>query len=682
PVDAEDWDFDLPGSGILIWHYDQRAWALGTGNWINSNNQLRGLDLEEADGAQDIGQTYEFLTPGYGTDYGIADDAWYRSNRAHQEANGGRAVEFSSSTYPSTHTTEGLISSIRLTRFSEPDTIASFYFTRDYFINPQPIEYSSQITIGGWGQFLSDSDSSQFLTITKRLITIWSQNGELLLNIPLDTIWGEPNRSEPLIVYDPETRLSRALWSVRNRDGIGSLLMVYIPSSYPLPVVEVIHRYPDPLNLPPQIIAPWDTTNGNIYFIHSEGIPRDPFSFIYIFTLQGEIISHHTLPGAVTYTALIGKDTLWLVTSTSEIYQLTSEGLDPSPANPHLKTSLRDRNWYSVAGRFFHPQEWALAFFSFLNDEPQQILVVKNPFSAETWEIKDQPINRAIFRLSEGAHSSPPDDEILGIFPPLSSADIDRDGREELLLRYRGSYYIWEVSGTLSSPPLFPRENFLSYLAATGQFNSEIPGFLGVGTRGNSPMTNPLLKSFALTLSPIKFPPSPETLLTLRLKPQGIACNITPSSPHSFNRIAIWDSTHLDFLSFPEIGDGFTVLWTGRWGGPEHKGVANLPPVSPFTPMPGTDILNFSECYNWPNPASDRTFIRYNLYRPAEVTITIYDITGIKIAKFSGPGDMTGVPIEVEWNLEDIARGGYFAVVEARSGGKVDRKRINIAVQK
>ncbi|MFK7849295.1 MAG: hypothetical protein AB8G77_28665, partial [Rhodothermales bacterium] len=69
-VDADDFDWALPGGidaddnqltgGILIWHIDERILAEGIAeNSVNIDVLRRGVDLEEGDGAQDIGFPFD-----------------------------------------------------------------------------------------------------------------------------------------------------------------------------------------------------------------------------------------------------------------------------------------------------------------------------------------------------------------------------------------------------------------------------------------------------------------------------------------------------------------------------------------------------------------------------------------------------------------------------------------------
>jgi hypothetical protein len=58
-VESSEYDFFLPGSGILIWHIDEQVIAdYGPYNAINIDPAHKGVDLEEADGIQDFDVPY------------------------------------------------------------------------------------------------------------------------------------------------------------------------------------------------------------------------------------------------------------------------------------------------------------------------------------------------------------------------------------------------------------------------------------------------------------------------------------------------------------------------------------------------------------------------------------------------------------------------------------------------
>ncbi|MFT5145265.1 MAG: hypothetical protein ACI84D_003907, partial [Thalassolituus oleivorans] len=89
-VSIDNYDFALPGGkdeidtdligGVLIWHVDERIIAANmASNTVNADKNRRGLDLEEADSAQDIGNPIGgFFGPSF--DLGSPFDFFYLGN--------------------------------------------------------------------------------------------------------------------------------------------------------------------------------------------------------------------------------------------------------------------------------------------------------------------------------------------------------------------------------------------------------------------------------------------------------------------------------------------------------------------------------------------------------------------------------------------------------------------------
>ncbi|MBN2424344.1 MAG: T9SS type A sorting domain-containing protein [Calditrichaceae bacterium] len=80
-LSVSDYDLGIGGAGLLIWHIDESVIReKGPENKINDDPDYRAVDLEEADGSQDIGHIYDFLEAGYEKDLGWFADFWF-SNR-------------------------------------------------------------------------------------------------------------------------------------------------------------------------------------------------------------------------------------------------------------------------------------------------------------------------------------------------------------------------------------------------------------------------------------------------------------------------------------------------------------------------------------------------------------------------------------------------------------------------
>lgn len=119
PVSIEDHDFDLPASGMLIWHIDESVIRANiASDKLQVNRNRRAVDLEEADGTEDIGEEYEFLQPGDGAEYGVREDAWYVDNELWRLSNNSSFVRFGSGTNPSTASNSGGQTHIEFTDFS------------------------------------------------------------------------------------------------------------------------------------------------------------------------------------------------------------------------------------------------------------------------------------------------------------------------------------------------------------------------------------------------------------------------------------------------------------------------------------------------------------------------------------------------------------------------------------
>jgi hypothetical protein len=126
-VDVDELDWSLPGAidysgGILIWHIDETIIEknLAT-NTINADPNHRGIDLEEADGSQDLGQSYGLLDPGSGSEDGSPIDYWFAKNTSPVYKN-----EFSETTNPNSLSNSLARSHITLSQFSDAGPVMTF----------------------------------------------------------------------------------------------------------------------------------------------------------------------------------------------------------------------------------------------------------------------------------------------------------------------------------------------------------------------------------------------------------------------------------------------------------------------------------------------------------------------------------------------------------------------------
>lgn len=137
-VDVDEYDVSIPGNGIVIWHIDEEIinenFSL---NKINIDEFRRGVDIEEADGIQDIVVQFNTVFGTFIND-GSYEDFWYSSNSAELFEN-----EFSSITKPNTKTNDGANSLIAFTNFSDAANRMSF----DLMFGNENIELVSKFTL-------------------------------------------------------------------------------------------------------------------------------------------------------------------------------------------------------------------------------------------------------------------------------------------------------------------------------------------------------------------------------------------------------------------------------------------------------------------------------------------------------------------------------------------------------
>ncbi|MBS1513608.1 MAG: hypothetical protein JSS63_01150 [Bacteroidetes bacterium] len=132
-VDVEDFDWSLPGlindtikyrGGVLIWHIDENVIdANFASNTINNNIEHKGIDLEEAKGAQELGVT--FNTPfGSVTGDGTIVDYWFNGN--HYVPSTIYKNAFTPASIPNSLSYSLANSGISITEFSNQDTLMTF----------------------------------------------------------------------------------------------------------------------------------------------------------------------------------------------------------------------------------------------------------------------------------------------------------------------------------------------------------------------------------------------------------------------------------------------------------------------------------------------------------------------------------------------------------------------------
>jgi len=177
-LSVDNYDWGLPGSGILIWHVDEKVISDKiSSNGVNDDPENRGIDLEEADGSQDIGFSYGITEAGYQSEYGTWLDFWFKNNTVSPLYKN----EFSTTSSPNTRSNRNYADThIKLNNFSNNyGDVMTFDFNRDYFEEGFPvrlnnndyIEFTSlkgcQISASESALFTSDSHGNLYAVRSK-----------------------------------------------------------------------------------------------------------------------------------------------------------------------------------------------------------------------------------------------------------------------------------------------------------------------------------------------------------------------------------------------------------------------------------------------------------------------------------------------------------------------------------
>jgi len=124
-------------------------------------------------------------------------------------------------------------------------------------------------------------------------------------------------------------------------------------------------------------------------------------------------------------------------------------------------------------------------------------------------------------------------------------------------------------------------------------------------------------------------------------------------------------------------------LWKSEWTQYQHDAQGSGLIDAPLTYHSlSNNFFPKERAYNYPNPVyGTTTTIRYFLKENANVKIRIFDLAGDLVKEFSQTG-IGGFDNEVEWNVSEIQSGAYFAHIEATSATQSEDTIIKIAVVK
>lgn len=632
-IDVDEYDWSLPGGvstnndffdgGALIWHVDENAIETGLAtNTINANPMRRGIDLEEADGSQDIGQSYGFISPGAGSESGTPLDFWFAGNSSPVYRN-----QFSQTSYPNSSSNTGANSHITLRDFSHRGSSMIFqsivgvtlvrpmrgyprFVGRPRGNNSPQLSKAIFVTIGD-SIFAFRPDTATSATTDPR--GLFSPVGGQF-PVALGSAW-----SDTLLiagVQDSTLYIWRAIDA--NNDGVfDATSQTILPHS---------RRFTSPTAIANRLIA---GVFQSVVCVGDEG---------------GQVM----LVGAdmtIRFLFLVGSESI------RSISLISKTNVEDSVVAISGRTIWHERGTTGILP--YESSKWTVVG---MDDG-----FVAADVGGSTLLLLDKFFNVTTRRTIEGKLSHP------------AIADLDGDGRRDVLFSDgRMVAAINQTGAAVDNFPIIlpvavsgaPIVSKISQMGAGTQvFVSTADGrFWGYDQRGKA------------------LPGFPISLGTTNIATPGLFGLYNPSQPPFVPVLCTSDSSgYLYAWRLQAVSGNVDLPWSSYLGALAHSNAGTLPlPRSPLS----SEFLPASRAYNWPNPVYDgKTYIRYYLNSDASVRIRVLDLDGQIVDEFSGPG-RGGFDNELEWNASKVQSGVYFGHIEAQGGGENGLAIIKIAVVK
>lgn len=659
-VSINEYDFDLPGSGILIWHIDENIIEQKYAeNRVNTDMNHRGVDLVEADGSQDMGYYYNYF--GFaGYHAGYAEDMWWDENPAHLFVNSSDKVMFTPFTKPSTHSYSRANTEIYITDFSPIDSVMFFSLEIKGFQTGFPVylgQKSGNSAIIA-GDLNGDGHNEIIAAIEDGKILAWKANGEKIID--------NDDMTHRVSISGDTTTLPLAIFAEIS-DG-------QFPFS---PALADLDHDGD-------LEVTAGSSNGKLYAWQGADLDGNGRADLYLEIDCG---------AAITTVPVIGN---W-----SSVYTGNKIAIGNQKGEICLVSENGNLIWQKAISN--HPIKGLAGFIEGNNSgliavDDQSIIFSLNENGEINWQKsligygslnypavgdvnRDSKLEIIISSDQGNLFILDTNGEFLSSFnivsigTPFSNptlADIDNDGYLDVVLTGGGKIFAFHYNGAaLTDFPVIIDLNFESESypdPMLADLNGDKKIEIIVGSKNNQlnafNYQGQKVAGFPLSISnPMVASP---TITSLN---ENGKSNLIARSSDDF--CYVWQLDY-EFNSSQIYWGQFlkdaqhTALYLGQTSEPTKSG----------------SLMPEKMVYNYPNPTEgNSTTIRYFLRDAAEVSIRIYDMAGELVQELSGPG-LDGIENEVNWNITKVQSGVYLARVRAKGENETNVAIIKIAVVK
>ncbi len=632
-TDVDEFDWALPGQiddtsnfggGILIWHIDDNIINSNlASNTINADPNHRGVNLMEASGIPQIGQTFTDLLGNTIIGEGSYQDYWYANNSAFFYRN-----IFSKDSRPNSNTNSGANSLITISNFSASSDKMNFNITYgDSLIKPI---FSKQLNLSSGPDNLNVIEKNgglNFNLISSGTLNIVDSLGVIEKSIPnfssyktasmnlngVEYIFGTKDSSLNVYMNDGT---SAYFSSVNIGDLVASSPVIFQPSNG---VKEILVG----------------TSYGNLEIYSFGSLPNNNPVLVSADSRGGGFISASQICTDNYYCAFGGK---FIGTSTANY---------PSNAPTYI---IYDNNGKSYLGKSGRLVQLALTKDANANETEIALLtgnvfdIVSNGKLIQEFKItstdtiksfaladlKQDGGNYIVFtngneidavNLQGSSADNFPfaDPQVIGFTGAPVCADFYGDGKSEVIAT--------TIDGRI--------------YAIDGGTGKVVPGFpISSGSQ--------LTSTAALYVENGKL-----SIAAINQQNNFAAWNIGADAGKTF-----WAE---------ENGNSLNTSFTST--------AQNQNYVNQFFPS--------NRAYNYPNPVyGNETKIRYYVSEDSQIDIKIFDLAGDYVADLKGNA-RGGFDNETTWNVSNIQSGVYLAHIQATgASGKTEINIIKIAVVK
>ncbi|MGA3286493.1 MAG: T9SS type A sorting domain-containing protein [Bacteroidota bacterium] len=618
--DMTDGTGKYDGGGILIWHIDENIIQAGLkSNTVNADIEHRGVELMEADGSKDIGQSYGSLDAGSGTENGSPLDCWFSGNSAILYKN-----IFDRNSFPNNNSHSGAASLITIRNFSarSPNMtvtieIGSSVLKRDTALS-RPLAHATTYPT-------STKNHHLYLPLNDSIFAFQS-NGRSLTNDASGLFSGKKS-SFGVAVYQQAG--IEIVASVQD-----SALNIYQLTS---PNAQGVF---DSLHIFTRTIPERFTTSpcfSSLSILSTILIGTDS-GRVYEFTINGDLISQRFVrSGPITSLALLPT---------------------PSLSKPEEYFCISGNRMYSERDSAELPDsqnKWTLAAAV----SPKGNYVVAAEINGNRIVSFDQSLSQKLFEVSVPGSA----------LQELAIADIDGDGEKDVIVQSATHISVLSRAGVdLDGFPIQARgaNEFTGtplIIDFDGDSKLEIITFTNDGEMWVYNRNGKLLTGFPIQVtSPGKSFPTAYT-----------------DSASTGGVVVLSENGSLDAFLTSTTFTANSLAWWQHLGDERHSNAEWTQTTShPLSP----EFLPKSRVYNWPNPVYGRsTHIRYYTSEEANITVTILDLSGVKITELKGRGT-AGMDSEISWDVSNIQSGVYLARIEAHGVTQNEVTIIKIAIVK